>query len=216
MPTWQQDWLIGSKGLYHGVIGGAWTRVGSLESGISSLLREPERLVAGACQGSGLWEWPHQAGYWKQLHDETLTEVMAVASIDGNPGVVAGSSFSISTGRRDDTGAVRWTHLSDMLNVNERFTNAIQIDPADSSRWLIGTEAGVLIAQDGGARLAQCRWVDLERRRTFEGRGGYIRSGCLQWFYGRSDRTWSDGRRRIRLLASIRSTDAMRGCSCTS
>ena len=152
MSTWLQDWLIGSNGLYHGVIGGAWTRVGYLTSGISSLLREPERLVAGACQGSGLWEWPHQAGYWKQLHDETLTEVMAVASIDGNPGVVAGSSFCISTGRRDDTGAVRWTHLSDMLNVNERFTNAIQIDPADSSRWLIGTEAGVLIAQAGGTR----------------------------------------------------------------
>ena len=62
MPTWQQDWLIGSKGLYHGVIGGAWTRLGSLASGISSLLREPERLVAGACQepfqyGCGLFVW---------------------------------------------------------------------------------------------------------------------------------------------------------------
>ena len=105
----RDHWLIGSKGVYHGTIGGSWTRIGAQEYGISSLIREPGRLVAGASWGSGLWEWPNdadqgdqgdQAGSsnrsdladrWKQLHDETLTEIMAIASIEGSPGVVAGS-----------------------------------------------------------------------------------------------------------------------------
>ena len=155
MPNWQEEWLIGSKGVYHGTIGGTWTRVGPSAYGISSLVREEDRLVAGASTGSGLWEWLHSGGYWNQLHDETLTEVLAITSIDGDPGVLAGSPFGISTGQRDENGAVRWAHHSDTLNVNERFTNAVQVDPSDHTRWLIGTEAGVLIAQDGGARWAR-------------------------------------------------------------
>lgn len=155
MLDWQQEWLIGSKGVYHGTIGGEWARVGPHAYGISSLIRGADRLVAGASQGSGLWEWDYQDGYWKQLHDETLTEVMAVAAIAGDPGVLAGSPFGISTGRRDENGAVRWTHHSDALNVNERFTNAVLIDPSDSGRWLIGTENGVLIAQDSGTRWSR-------------------------------------------------------------
>lgn len=180
----RDHWLIGSKGVYHGTIGGSWTRIGAQEYGISSLIREPDRLVAGASWGSGLWEWsngadrPDQAGQanrtaetgqaghadqagrpgrpdqtdrWKQLHDETLTEIMAIASINGSPGVVAGSPYGIATGRYDDAGAVRWTHHSDALRVNERFINAILVHPGDSSSWLIGTEGGVLIADDSGA-----------------------------------------------------------------
>ena len=174
----QNHWLIGSKGVYHGAIGGSWTRIGAQEYGISSLIREPERLVAGASWGSGLWEWSDEAGRsdrtsqadqvdqadqssqadqpdqtdrWKQLHDETLTEIMAIASIDGSPGVVAGSPYGIATGRYDEVGAVRWTHHSDALRVNERFTNAILVHPDEPTTWLIGTEGGVLIAEDRGA-----------------------------------------------------------------
>ena len=165
----RDHWLIGSKGVYHGTIGGPWTRIGAQEYGISSLIREPDRLLAGASWGSGLWEWPNDAGHmdqsgdaeqadqtdqadrWKQLHDETLTEIMAIAAIEGSPGVIAGSPYGIATGRYDDLGAVRWTHHSDALRVNERFTNAILVHPDDPSSWLIGTEDGVLIADDGGA-----------------------------------------------------------------
>ena len=178
------NWIIGSKGVYHGTIGGSWTRIGAQEYGISSLIREPDRLVAGASWGSGLWEWPNGAGQavqagqigqsdeagqpdqaaqitrsdrpdqadrWKQLHDETLTEVMAIASIAGTPGVVAGSPYGIATGRLDDLGAVRWTHHSDTLRVNERFTNAILVHPDKPTAWLIGSEGGVLVAVDSGA-----------------------------------------------------------------
>ena len=150
----RDHWLIGSKGVYHGTIGGSWTRIGAQEYGISSLIREPDRLVAGASWGSGLWEWPNdadQADRWKQLHDETLTEIMAIAPIEGSPGVVAGSPYGIATGRYDDLGAVRWTHHSDALRVNERFTNAILVHPDEPTTWLIGTEGGVLIADDAGA-----------------------------------------------------------------
>ncbi|MXZ74139.1 MAG: hypothetical protein F4207_13905 [Gemmatimonadetes bacterium] len=167
MVTVPRDhWLIGSKGVYHGTIGGSWSRIGAQEYGISSLIREPDRLVAGASWGSGLWEWPNDAGEadqseqsgrpdltdrWKQLHDETLTEIMAIAPIEGSPGVVAGSPYGIATGRYDDLGAVRWTHHSDALRVNERFTNAILVHPDEPKTWLIGTEGGVLIADDSGA-----------------------------------------------------------------
>ena len=174
----RDHWLIGSKGVYHGTIGGSWTRIGAQEYGISSLIREPDRLVAGASWGSGLWEWSignKQAGEsgssgqpdptnqasqsdhadqtdrWKQLHDETVTEVMAIAPIDGSPGVVAGSPYGIATGQYDDAEAVRWTHHSDALRVNERFTNAILVHPDDSKTWLVGTEGGILIADDSGA-----------------------------------------------------------------
>lgn len=168
----RDHWLIGSKGVYHGTIDGSWTRIGAQEYGISSLIREPDRLVAGASWGSGLWEWSNgtdqaaqtippdhvtqssqadQPDRWKQLHDETLTEIMAIASIEGSPGVVAGSPYGIATGRYDDADAVRWTHHSDALRVNERFTNTILVHPDEPTAWLIGTEGGVLVAEDSGA-----------------------------------------------------------------
>ena len=150
----RDHWLIGTKGVYHGTIGGSWTRIGAQEYGISSLIREPDRLVAGASWGSGLWEWSigtDQADRWKQLHDETVTEVMAIAPIEGSPGMVAGSPYGITTGQYDSAGAVRWTHHSDALRVNERFTNAILVHPGNASSWLVGTEGGVLIADDSGA-----------------------------------------------------------------
>ena len=164
----RNHWIIGSKGVFHGTIGGTWTRIGAQDYGISSLIREPDRLLAGASWGSGLWEWINgtdqadqvdhagqadqadRADRWKQLNDETLTEVMAIASIPGIPGVVAGSPYGIATGRVDALGAVRWTHHSDALRVNERFTNAILVHPGEPSTWLIGTEGGVLIADGNG------------------------------------------------------------------
>ncbi len=159
-------WLIGSKGVYHGTIGGTLTRIGAQDYGISSLIREPDRLLAGASWGSGIWEWSFpssksgqatqpahsgQPGRWKQLHDETLTEVMAIATIEGTPGVVAGSPYGVATGRVDELGAVRWTHHSDTLRVNERFTNALLVHPETHTTWLVGTEDGVLVAEDSGA-----------------------------------------------------------------
>jgi hypothetical protein len=145
MTDWNGEWLIGSRGVYRGRPGAAWRRVGSHEYGISSLIRQPNRLVAGAASGSGLWEWLVPEQVWRQLHDETLTEVLTVAAIEGDPGVVAGAPFGLAVARRDACGAARWTSLSEALRVTERYTNAIMVDPVSPARWLVGSEAGVLI-----------------------------------------------------------------------
>lgn len=152
MSTWEEDWLVGSRGLYHGQISGTLERIGAWEYGISDILREPDRLVAAAAYGSGLWEWPFEAAEWRQLHDETLTEIIAIAAIDGDPGVLAGSPYGVAVARRDAIGAARWTPLSDNLRVNERYTNALLVHPSEPSRWLVATEAGVLLAHENGTQ----------------------------------------------------------------
>jgi hypothetical protein len=151
MTDLNDQWMIGADGLSHSEDGISWTRLGSLESSLTGIIREPDRIVAAAGFGSGLWEWTTGAERWKQLHDETLTEVLAIAPTSGNPGLIAGSPYGISTASRDEVGAARWQHHSDDLRVNERYTNAILVDPYETDSWLIGTEAGLLIATEGGA-----------------------------------------------------------------
>lgn len=152
MSKWEEDWLIGSRGLHHGQVGGTWERIGACEYGIADILREPDRLVGAAAWGSGLWEWPFDVSEWRQLHDETLTEVITIASIDGDPGVLAGSPYGVAIARRDGLGAARWTSLSDKLRVNERYTNALLTHPTEPSCWLVATEAGILLACENGTR----------------------------------------------------------------
>jgi hypothetical protein len=144
-------WLVGAGGLFRGRDSVIWERIGSNQALLTSIIREPDRLVVGAGIGSGLYEW-RGGDRWIQLHDETVTEVLALARIAGDPGIVVGSPYGIAIGQRDETGAARWTHCSDGLRVNERFTNAILVDPHDTVRWLVGTEAGVLIATESGAQ----------------------------------------------------------------
>ena len=162
-------WIIGSNGVYHGTPRNSWTRVGAQEYGNSSLIREPNRLLAGASWGSGLWEWTENSDRWKQLHDETLTEVIAIASIGGNPGLIAGSPYGVATGSYDEIGAVRWTHHSDTLQVNERFTNAILVHPRDTSTWLIGTESGVIVTTNSGSTWKQTTITDTPVRALIYG-----------------------------------------------
>jgi hypothetical protein len=115
---------------------------------VTSLLRKEGKTFAGV--GSGLWEVGLEGEMWTQLHDETLTEVLAIDAVPGDPGVVAASAYGVATGARDHLGAVRWTFWSDGLRVEERFSNAILA--AGSDRWLVGTEAGVLVAEEGGKK----------------------------------------------------------------
>jgi hypothetical protein len=142
------DWLIGTKGgLFQGAPGGQWSRLGGYEYRITSIARRQGRIFVGA--GSGLWEAvPGSA--WIQLHDETLTEVLDIAPIDGDPGLVAASAYGVATAARDELGAARWSFWSDGLRVNERFSNAVLV--MDQTRWLVGTEGGVVLAADGGKR----------------------------------------------------------------
>ena len=147
MDDRQACWLVGTKGgLLKGNLDGNWEKVGDYNFRMTSIVRSAERVVVGV--GSGLWEVDMSGGMWKQLHDETLTEVLAVDAIPGDPGIVAASAYGIATGERDEMGAVRWNFWSDDLLINERFSNAVLV--IDNERWLVGTEGGILVAEDGG------------------------------------------------------------------
>ena len=50
------------------------------------MLRQPKRLAIAA--NHGLWEWRRALARYRQLHDETLTEVLDLAAIAGDPGLV--------------------------------------------------------------------------------------------------------------------------------
>jgi hypothetical protein len=102
-----------------------------------------------------VWDVPLNGNSWVQLHDETLTEIQDLAIVPGDPGLVAVSPYGLSTSHRDTSGFVRWRHWSDGLPVNQRFGNAVLVDPADCSRWLVGTEGGVLVAEDWGQDWVQ-------------------------------------------------------------
>lgn len=146
-------WLAGSgAGLFRSEDGALWERVGAYEFRVTSILRDGGRLRLGV--GSGAWEVREDPDPWVQLHDETLTEVLDLARIGGEPGLVAATAYGVATGARDDLGAVRWSFHSDALAVNERFSNAVAVDPEDPRRWVVGTEAGVLAAEEGGRRWA--------------------------------------------------------------
>ena len=151
MEDLRQVWLIGSsQGLFWSREGGAWGQVGGYRFRVTSIVRSGPRTCVGV--GSGVWEVPGRAERWMQLHDETLTEVLDLAWVPGDPGVVAASAYGVAVGARDKLGAVRWHSRSDGLAVNERYSNAVQVDPEDTHRWLVGTEAGLLVAEEDGRR----------------------------------------------------------------
>ena len=151
MDTEPKVWLVGTGGgLYGSVDGVGWENMGGYTYRVTSIVRSGNRVCVGV--GSGLWDVWAGDRPWVQLHDETLTEVLDLAWAPGDPGVVAASAYGVGVGQRREHDAVRWTWLSDELAVNERFSNAIAVDPADENRWLVGTEAGVLVAEDAGKR----------------------------------------------------------------
>jgi hypothetical protein len=163
------NWLLGTgRGIYQSLDGWNWTRMAEYDYGITALAFGSQGILA-AC-GSGLWQvLPHDA-MWVQMHDETLTEVMDIACVDGGKGLVAASAYGVATGSRTEDGVMRWRWHSDDLPVDARFTNAIVVDTPE--RWLIGTEAGVLVTEDGGDVW---QWTSLVGVAV---RGLYFGQGC--------------------------------------
>lgn len=143
-------WLLGSgRGVYQSDDGWQWTRLAAYDYRMMSLVADEDGIV-GAC-GSGLWHIVPDNPIWVQLHDETLTEVMDVARLPD--GFVAASAYGVATGQYDDAGVMRWQWHSDDLPVNARFTHAVVVD--SPTRWVIGTEAGVLVSEDAGVTWAR-------------------------------------------------------------
>ena len=132
------SWLVGTGGgVYAANDQGKFERLGAYQFRVTALTGSGTRVLAAT--GSGLWEVREDR--WVQLHDETLTEVMDV--IDTGPTMIAASAYGVAFGTVDPSGVPHWDWLSDDLNVNQRFTNAIV--RLDDTRLLAGTEGGVLI-----------------------------------------------------------------------
>ncbi len=143
------EWLIGENGLFRGSPERGWTRVGPYAYCVNGVASVGDALVVAA--ETGCWRVPRE-GRWVQWHDETLTSVLAVAAVPVGVGIAAASAFGLATGVSTSDGAVRWTSHSDPLPVNARYSNALLADPADPLRWIVGTEAGVLIREHAADR----------------------------------------------------------------
>jgi hypothetical protein len=150
LSDWEQSWLLGSRGIHHSVDGVRWEPMGDHPYQVNDLVRQPHRLVVAASWG--LWEVYQDRAQWVQLHDETLTEILAIAPGTGDPGIVAASPYGIAFGARGKLGETHWTARSRDLSVNETFSNALLADPAVSGRWLVGTEAGLLVYTEADSR----------------------------------------------------------------
>jgi hypothetical protein len=135
-------WLVGAHNLQGSVDAGDWEPIGGHGYPVNDILRQPHRLVCATHWG--LWEVLGDPPGWRQLHDETLTEVLGIAACAGDPGVVAVSAYGLAFGERGEHGATHWRSRSDDLSLNERFSNAVLALPDAPGHWLIGTEDGVI------------------------------------------------------------------------
>ncbi len=152
---WGASWLVGARGLHYSAEGNNWQAAGDSNYPVYDLIRQKERILCATRWG--LWQIDGDPPCWQQLHDETLTEVLAIAPVEavttGDPGVVAVSAYGLACGRRGEHGATLWQSHADGLSLNERFSSAVLSLPKDVGNWLVGTEDGVLMY-----RVAENRW----------------------------------------------------------
>ena len=167
----ESDWLVAGNGIHRGQPGGEWTLLGAYRYTVNQMVRQGDMLVAGC--GNGLWEVPaDRTEPWVQQHDETLTEVMAVAETP--VGIAAGSPYGVAISRVDHLGSPRWRSLTEHLRVNARFTNAILVDPTDASRWVVGTEGGVIVGEANGTQLTESSLNDSAVRSVIHTGSQYV------------------------------------------
>lgn len=144
------DWLVATgRGLFWGRPGGAWRGGGADSHSLNCLLRTGAGVVAGS--DGGLWWVVPGERRWRQLHDELVTIVQAVAL----PGeqlldLVAATGYGVHRPRMMEAGALRWANRSEsFLSPNRRFSTALHA--LSAQRWLVGTEAGLLLADQDGS-----------------------------------------------------------------
>lgn len=164
-------WWIGGNGVYGWVPGDRPEARDPYRYVVNAILPRGDGLVV-AC-GNGLWQVPADTDErWLQLHDETLTEVLTV--VDTPAGLVAGSPYGVAVSRVDDAGSPRWTSLTEDASPNARFTNVVAVDPDDRSRWLVGKEGGVCVAEENGGRIEESDLMGTPVRALVASRGGWL------------------------------------------
>lgn len=171
-------WIVGSDGIFRGgadKADGAWTRLGRFEYGINCLIRYGSGFAAGCA--NGIYEVDPATGAWKQMHDETVTEVLAAAATGGDAGIVVACPLGVATARRrrggPSDGTLAWDFRSMGLPLNERYGNALAPDPRTPGRFLSGSEAGVLSYTDGGARVERTGLSGFPVRALLYSGGGF-------------------------------------------
>ena len=138
--------IVQGPGLYCGdPIENSWTQVGNNQSTGFCLHRIQNGVIMGA--NHGMYALNYENFKWKQLHDETLTEVLTATSYTTTTDLrlIAGSPYGVASSYIDRLNVTRWVFHSDKLNPNERFTNTLLVDSNDQSRWIAGTEAGIIM-----------------------------------------------------------------------
>lgn len=148
IPT--DSWLCGADGLYVSADGISWTRAGPFDYPVHGIAHHEQGLAVAT--SNGLWQVQRPGARWRQLHDETLTEVLGLL-VNETYGIVAASPYGVATATVDDRGAYRWESHTEELPVNQRFTNALATVPGTVDRWVAGTEWGVLLCEDGGRHV---------------------------------------------------------------
>ena len=151
--SWGSSWLAGTAlGLYSSGTDGGWHPAGRYEFKVTCIVRVGGEAIVGS--EGGLWEAPGAGADWLQLHDEVLTLVQDLSPVPGDPGVLAATAYGVHRAARDDLGALRWKNCAPTLDgapqLDDCFSTAIHVDPDNPSRWYVGTEAGLLIAEDEG------------------------------------------------------------------
>ena len=142
--TPKNAWLVGSDGAWAGFPGADWQCLGPPYLP-EDLYRTRDGLLVAT--GHGLW-FVDADGRWVQRHDEVLTELLSVVTDARDEPVVAGS-YGVSLPRRDEAGHYRWHSTTDARVPDERYTNVVRL--LSDTRWLAGTEAGLLQTDDAGA-----------------------------------------------------------------
>ena len=111
---WADSWLVGARCLHRSADAVTWEEAGGQGLPVNDIVRLSDRVVCA--NNWGLWE-VDAAARWTQLHDETLTEVLSIASAAGDPGVVAASVYGLTFGERGEHGVTRWQSHSDGLSL---------------------------------------------------------------------------------------------------
>lgn len=127
---------------------GDWRRIGDFDYTVNHILENDNGIFAAV--NCGVFSVSRENATWTQLHDETVTEVLAIAPHSRGPRILVGCPYGVATGLEDDLGAVRWTFHSNDLSVNERFTSALLPVDGSPDEYIVGTETGISLFRKSG------------------------------------------------------------------